>query len=111
MCIRDRGENIYPKEIEDFLLAHPRIQEVTIVGVPDDKFGQIAVAFYLPVAGGVGVEEGLSRQQLKEYCEGEIARYKVPAHVFELEAFPMTLSGKIKKFELVPIAQQLIQGS
>eukprot|EP00658_Telonema_sp_P-2_P049633 TRINITY_DN3776_c0_g1_i3.p1 TRINITY_DN3776_c0_g1~~TRINITY_DN3776_c0_g1_i3.p1 ORF type:complete len:130 (-),score=31.57 TRINITY_DN3776_c0_g1_i3:182-571(-) len=101
------GENIYPKEVEDFLLGHPAIQEIAVIGIPDEKFGQIAVGFYKRSSSAPS--GGLTQPELKQFCLGEIARYKIPAHLFELPQFPMTLSGKIKKFELVPLAQEAIQ--
>ncbi len=90
------GENIYPLEIETFLLTHPDIMEVQIVGVPDEKFGEKVHAFVKLVPGRTVSEEGL-----KNYCMNKIAFCKIPSHFVFTEAFPTTASGKIQKFKLI----------
>lgn len=94
MIIRG-GENIYPREIEEFLYTHPKIFDVQIVGVPDEKFGEQVAAF-------IKVKEGekLSAEEVKNYCNGKISRFKIPYYVEIVEEYPMTASGKIQKFKL-----------
>jgi fatty-acyl-CoA synthase len=100
MIIRG-GENIYPREIEEFLYNHPKILDVQIVGVPDEKYGEIPVAF---VRKKEGVE--LTAEEIREFCLGKIAKYKIPEHVIFVDSYPMTASGKIQKFKL---REQFIQ--
>ena len=92
MIIRG-GENIYPREIEEFLYTHPDIQEVQVFGVPDTKYGE-------QVAAWVQVREGavLSDQEIREYCGGQIAHFKVPKYIKLVDEFPMTVTGKMQKF-------------
>ncbi|WP_078595329.1 AMP-binding protein [Evansella clarkii] len=94
MIIRG-GENIYPREIEEFLYQHPKILDVQIVGVPDEKYGEEIVAWIRLKEGEEAAEE-----EIKEYCYGKIARYKVPRYIAFCEEYPMTASGKIQKFKL-----------
>ena len=98
MIIRG-GENIYPREIEEFLYTHPKILDVQIVGVPDEKYGEQVAAF-------IRVKEGeqLTPEEVRAFCEGKIARYKIPRHVFFVDEYPMTASGKIQKFRLREMA-------
>ncbi|MEM7274039.1 MAG: AMP-binding protein, partial [Actinomycetota bacterium] len=94
MIIRG-GENVYPREIEEFLYGHPAIQDVQVVGVPDLKYGEEIMAW-------IQTEEGteLSPDEVREYCRGKIAHYKIPRYVAVAEEFPMTVTGKIQKFKL-----------
>ena len=94
MIIRG-GENVYPREIEEFLYGHPKIRDVQVVGVPDIKYGEEIMAW-------VQTEDGdeLTADEVKEYCRGKIAHYKVPRYVAVTEEFPMTVTGKIQKFKL-----------
>ncbi len=92
MIIRG-GENVYPREIEEFLYRHPKIEEVQVIGVPDPKFGEELMA-WVQVARG----EQLSEADVKAFCQGQIARYKVPRYIKFVDAFPMTVTGKIQKF-------------
>src|SRR3954471_4543500 len=94
MIIRG-GENIYPREIEEFLYRHPLILDVQCVGVPDDKYGEELCACII-LRPGVQC----SPEQIRAFCRGEIAHYKVPRHVMFVNAFPMTITGKIQKFVL-----------
>ncbi len=98
MIIRG-GENIYPREIEEFLYTHPKILDVQVVGVPDVKYGEEAMAY-------IRLREGasLTEEEVKEYCEGKIARYKIPRYVAFIDEFPMTASGKIQKYRLRDMA-------
>jgi len=94
MIIRG-GENVYPREIEEFLYTHEAISDAAVYGVPDARYGEA-------VAVSVILREGasLTEDELREYCEGRIAHYKVPRHVLFVDAFPMTVTGKIQKFKM-----------
>jgi len=92
MIIRG-GENIYPREIEEYLFQHPKIQEAAVFGVPDERFGE-AVAAWIRLQDG----EMMSADDVREYCNEQIAYYKVPKHIFIVDEFPMTVTGKIQKF-------------
>jgi fatty-acyl-CoA synthase len=94
MIIRG-GENIYPREIEEFLLTHPAIQDAQVFGVADEKFGEEVCAWII-VKGG----EALSPDDVLDHCKGRIAHYKVPRHVRIVEGFAMTVTGKAQKFEM-----------
>lgn len=95
MVIRG-GENIYPREIEEFLFQHPDISDVQVVGVPDVKYGEELLAC---VRLREGVAE-LTAEQLRAYCDGKLARYKIPRYVRCMTEFPMTVTGKVRKVEL-----------
>ena len=98
MIIRG-GENIYPKEIEEFLYTHPKISDVQIYGVPDRKYGeQVMAAIILKK----GVE--MTEEEVREFCRGKIANYKIPRYVKFVDGYPMTASGKIQKFKLREMA-------
>jgi fatty-acyl-CoA synthase len=94
MIIRG-GENIYPREIEEFLYTHPDVSDVQVIGVPDAKYGEELMAW-------VKVREGatLTEEELKEFCRGKVAHYKVPRYVKFTDEFPMTVTGKIQKFKM-----------
>ncbi|MGG3032005.1 AMP-binding protein [Bacillus stercoris] len=94
MLIRG-GENIYPREIEEFLYRHPSVLDVQVVGVPDAKFGEEAAA-WIKLKDGKSV----SSDELKAYCKGKIARHKIPRYVIFTDDYPMTASGKIQKYKL-----------
>jgi fatty-acyl-CoA synthase len=94
MVIRG-GENVYPREIEEFLFRHPKIQDVQVVGVPDEKFGEELCA-WIKLAAGQTCDEA----EIKAFCQGQIAHYKVPRYVRFVDGFPMTVTGKIQKFEI-----------
>ncbi|USG63450.1 AMP-binding protein [Brevibacillus ruminantium] len=94
MIIRG-GENIYPREIEEFLYTHPQVLDVQVVGVPDAKYGEQVLACIKVKPG-----EELTEQDILTYCEGKIARYKVPRFIQFVTEYPMTASGKIQKFKL-----------
>jgi fatty-acyl-CoA synthase len=94
MVIRG-GENIYPREVEEFLFQHPKVEDVTVVGVPCPKYGEQLVA-WIKLRSGETAEVG----EIVEFCKGQIAHYKIPAHVRFVDAFPMTVTGKIQKFEI-----------
>jgi fatty-acyl-CoA synthase len=100
MVIRG-GENIFPREIEEFLYTHPKISDVQVIGVPDPKYGEEIVAWVKLKPG-----EQASEEDIKEFCRGKIAHYKVPRYVKFVDSFPMTVTGKIQKFLM---RQQSIQ--
>ena len=92
MIIRG-GENIYPREIEEFLYRHPAVTDVAVVGVPDAKYGEVVCACIRLREGAACTEE-----EIREYCRGQIAHYKVPHHVRFVDGFPLTISGKVQKY-------------
>jgi acyl-CoA synthetase (AMP-forming)/AMP-acid ligase II len=89
------GENVYPAEVEKFLLSHPDIGGAAVVGVPDDRMGEVGMAFVIPAAGG-----DPDPQQIREWCRDKIANYKIPHSVKIVDAFPLNASGKVLKHEL-----------
>jgi len=94
MVIRG-GENIYPREIEEFLYTHPAVKDVSVIGVPDQKYGEELCAWIVLKPGAAATEE-----EIREYCRGKIAYYKVPRYVKFVAEFPMTVTGKIQKFKM-----------
>jgi fatty-acyl-CoA synthase len=94
MVIRG-GENIYPREIEEFLYTHADIEDVQVVGVPDAKYGEELCAWVRLRPGAA-----ISVEQIREFCTGKIAHYKIPRYVRVTDAFPMTVTGKIQKFRM-----------
>jgi len=94
MVIRG-GENIYPREIEEFLYRHPQVQDVQVVGVPDARYGEELCAWIIVKPGQALTEDGV-----RDFCKGQIAHYKVPRYIRFVEAFPMTVTGKIQKFKI-----------
>jgi len=92
MVIRG-GENIYPREIEEFLYRHPKIQDVQVIGVPDRKYGEELCAWVKLKPG-----EEASAEDIRRFCEGQIAHYKIPRYVRFVDGFPMTVTGKIQKY-------------
>ena len=102
MVIRG-GENIYPREIEEFLYTHPHIEDVQVVGVPDKKYGEELMAWIIPKKGAeVDVEA------VKEFCKGNISHHKIPRYIEFVEEYPMTASGKIMKFKLQEMSKDKI---
>jgi fatty-acyl-CoA synthase len=95
MVIRG-GENVYPREIEEFLYGHPDIVDVQVIGVPDAKYGEEIMAWVKLRPGA----EPLTAEKVKAYCQGKIAHYKVPRYVQVTDEFPMTVTGKIQKFKM-----------
>jgi len=100
MIIRG-GENVYPREIEEFLYGHPDIEEVQIIGVPDERFGEQLCAW-------IKLRDGRSvtTEQIQDFCKGQIAHFKIPHYVKIVDSFPMTVTGKIQKFVM---REQMIQ--
>ncbi|MFB7569376.1 AMP-binding protein [Streptomyces sp. NPDC056165] len=95
MIIRG-GENIYPREIEEFLYGHPKIRDVQVVGVPHEKYGEEVLACVIPL----DAADPLTLEDLRAFCEGRLAHYKIPSLLRVLDSFPMTVSGKVRKIEL-----------
>ena len=95
MVIRG-GENLYPREIEEFLYSHPDITDVQIVGVPDEKYGEELCA-WVQLRDGA---ESLDSESLAAYCQGKLARHKIPRHVIVVDEFPMTVTGKVRKVQM-----------
>ncbi|MFQ5733196.1 MAG: AMP-binding protein, partial [Planctomycetaceae bacterium] len=89
------GENIYPREIEEFLYTHPAIEDVAVVGVPDAKFVEEVAAWIKLKEGAAATEDGL-----REFCEGRLAHYKLPRYIRLVNEFPQTVTGKIQKFRI-----------
>ena len=98
MVIRG-GENIYPREVEEFLLTHPKVVDAQVIGVPDEKYGEELCAWVRAKAGAE-----LSGEELRIYCKGKIATYKIPRYVRVVDDFPMTVTGKIQKFRMREIS-------
>jgi fatty-acyl-CoA synthase len=94
MVIRG-GENIYPREIEEFLYRMPQVQDVQVVGVPDQKYGEELCAWVIVKPG-----QTLDEETVRAFCKGQIAHYKVPRYIRFVDAFPMTVTGKIQKFKI-----------
>jgi fatty-acyl-CoA synthase len=101
MIIRG-GENVYPREVEEFLYAHPDVADVQVIGVPDEKYGEEIMAW-------ITLREGapdITTEDLRAYCQGKIAHYKIPRYVKVTDAFPMTVTGKIRKIEMREVSIQ-----
>ena len=103
MIIRG-GENVYPREIEEFLYTHPKVADVQVIGVPDQRFGEEIMAWVLLRAGQDATEE-----ELRDFCRGRIAHYKVPRYVKFVSEFPMTVTGKIQKYIMRDVSIQELQ--
>ncbi|MHA7111730.1 AMP-binding protein [Sunxiuqinia elliptica] len=103
MIIRG-GENIYPREIENFLYKMPEIEAIEVAGIPSPKYGEQVGAF-------IKIKEGMSlaEEDVKEYCRGQIARFKIPKYIFFVTEYPMTASGKIQKYKLKEVGLQLLK--
>jgi fatty-acyl-CoA synthase len=102
MVIRG-GENIYPREVEEFLYTHPDIVDAQVIGVPDERFGEELCAW-------VQLRQGasLSEEDLRAFCAGKLAHYKIPRYVRIVEEFPMTVSGKVRKVEMRRVSTELL---
>jgi fatty-acyl-CoA synthase len=95
MVIRG-GENVYPREVEEFLYTHPDIVDAQVIGVPDERFGEELMAWVRLREGA----EPLTAEALREFCTGKLAHYKVPRYVKVVDGFPMTVTGKVRKVEM-----------
>ncbi len=98
MVIRG-GENVYPREIEEFLYSHPQIADVQVIGVPDERYGEELMAWVIPRTGATVTED-----EIREFCKGQIAHYKIPRYVKLVDSFPMTVTGKVQKFKMRELA-------
>lgn len=97
------GENIYPREIEEFLYRHPKVQDVQVVGLPDKKYGEELCAWIIVKPG-----QSATDTEIRDFCKGQIAHYKVPKYIQFVTEFPMTVTGKIQKFKIrEAMAEQL----
>ncbi|MCC7312847.1 MAG: AMP-binding protein [Sulfuritalea sp.] len=92
MIIRG-GENIYPREVEEFLFRHPKVQDVQVVGLPDKKYGEELCAWIIPREG-----QRVTEAEIRSFCDGQIAHYKIPKYIRFVESFPMTVTGKVQKY-------------
>jgi fatty-acyl-CoA synthase len=99
MIIRG-GENIYPREIEEFLYTHPKIKDVQVIGVPDQLYGEEVMAWVI-----LKPDAGATQEELCDYCSGKISRFKIPRYWRFIDNFPMTVSGKIQKYKLREMAK------
>jgi fatty-acyl-CoA synthase len=98
MVIRG-GENVYPREIEEFLYTHPQIADVQVIGVPDERYGEELMAWVV-----LRPDASLTAEEVREFCRGQIARYKIPRYVKFVDSFPMTVTGKVQKFKMRELA-------
>jgi fatty-acyl-CoA synthase len=104
MIIRG-GENIYPREVEEFLYSHPDIVDVQVIGVPDEKYGEELVAW-------IRLRDGasLTRDDVAAFCAGRIAHFKIPRHIHVTDEFPMTVTGKVQKYRMREVSIDLLSG-
>jgi fatty-acyl-CoA synthase len=98
------GENVYPREVEEFLYGHPDVSDVSVVGVPDERYGEELMAWVVMRPGA----EPLTADAVRAYCAGKIAHYKVPRYVHVVDGFPMTVTGKIRKVEMREAAVEIL---
>ncbi|GAA1931356.1 AMP-binding protein [Nocardioides lentus] len=98
------GENIYPREIEEFLYAHPDVEDVQVVGIPDERWGEELCAWIRMRSGA----EPLDAAAVRAFCEGRLAHFKIPRHVLVVDEFPMTVTGKIRKVEMRERSPELL---
>jgi fatty-acyl-CoA synthase len=89
------GENIYPREVEEFLYTHPMVGEVQVVGIPNERLGEIVVAWIR-----LRPSQQATEAEIRDWCQGQIAYYKIPEHIRFVSEFPATLSGKIQKYKI-----------
>jgi len=103
MIIRG-GENIYPREIEDYLFTHPKIAEAAVFGIPSEYFGEEVMAW-------IQLHEGetLTEEAVREYCKNSLAHFKIPQYIRFVTEFPMTVTGKLQKFRMREMAIEAIK--
>ena len=94
MVIRG-GENVYPREIEEFLFTHPDVEDVQVIGVPDERYGEELMAWVRARPGAT-----IDTEELRAFCQGRIAHFKIPRYVKVVDEFPMTVTGKVQKFKM-----------
>src|SRR5690606_7916095 len=102
MVIRG-GENVYPREIEEFLYRHPAVSDVQVIGLPDPKYGEELCAWIILKTG-----QSATAEDIRAFCQGQIAHYKVPRYIKFVEAFPMTITGKIQKYVMRERMKELL---
>ena len=90
------GENISPREVEEFLYTHPAVRDVQVFGVPDERFGEELCAWIILS----DASASLDAETIRAFCDGQIARFKVPRYVRVVDSFPMTVTGKVQKFRM-----------
>jgi fatty-acyl-CoA synthase len=105
MVIRG-GENVYPREVEEFLYTHPDVLDAQVIGVPDEKYGEELMAWVRMRAGATP----LTAAAVREFCTGRLAHYKIPRYVHVVDEFPMTVTGKVRKVEMREAAQEILRG-
>ena len=98
------GENVYPREVEEFLYAHPAIADVQVIGVPDERYGEELMA-WIKVKPGA---EAPTAETIRAFCTGRLAHYKIPRYVHITDEFPMTVTGKVRKVEMRTSAIDLL---
>ena len=103
MIIRG-GENVYPREIEEFLYRHPKIQDVQVIGVPDAKYGEELMAWIVMRPGATP----LTAEAVRAYCNGKLTHYKIPRYVHIVDGYPMTVTGKVRKVEMRAHAVEML---
>ena len=104
MIIRG-GENVYPREIEEFLYTHPDVADAQVVGVPSERYGEEVAAWVMPRPGAT-----LDADALTAFCRGAIATYKIPRHWKIVDGFPMTVTGKVQKYRMREISTAELAG-
>ncbi len=98
------GENVYPREVEEFLYTHPAIADVQVIGVPDEKYGEELMAWVVLAPG----HESLTAEEVRAFADGQLAHYKIPRYVHVTESFPMTVTGKVRKVEMREKASEIL---
>jgi fatty-acyl-CoA synthase len=93
------GENVYPREVEEFLYTHPEVADVQVIGVPDERYGEELMAWIILRPGSA-----LEESAVREFCRGQIAHFKIPRYVKFVDGFPMTVTGKVQKFKMRELA-------
>lgn len=101
------GENIYPREVEEFLYTHPDVVDVQVIGVPDEKYGEELMAWVVLRPGA----EPLTAETVREFCAGRLAHFKVPRYVHVVDGFPMTVTGKVRKVEMRELAVEILKNA
>jgi fatty-acyl-CoA synthase len=103
MIIRG-GENIYPREIEDLIFTHPKVAEVAVFGIPDEYYGEEVMTWIQLHAG-----EDANEEEIRDYCKGKLAHYKIPKYIWFVDEFPMTVTGKLQKFRMQEMAVERLK--
>jgi fatty-acyl-CoA synthase len=100
MIIRG-GENIYPREIEDVIFTHPKVAEVAVFGIPDEFYGEEVMAWIQSHE-----SEQVTEDEIRKFCKGELAHFKIPKYIWFVTEFPMTITGKLQKFRMQETAME-----